>query len=296
MTIYTDELLDKKIESGEAGLCISVNGARIIVPTACTEVVGFTNPDDLSPELRERWKQGERGEEFENQKLAPGDCLVLYDNGRDINKLLEEDPDWSKTPEGIKSMIEKLYAYAEVGGNGTAPAIWNSNLKWAKDVKLTTSAGEVVTDEVWQRETGRAISAIKSPVNQYFVHIKPGDKLITPVVSHDGSKEYREQTAGSMSAVAVKQPDGSWNIVQLSAKGYTVVQDRVTIKKMLKSVEATDGVDWLQKKQDAFNRRLGKRVGKTGNTRTGVVSEDDHNVAKTQMMIYREMMKKAKGM
>jgi hypothetical protein len=295
MTIYTDELLDKKVESGEAGLCISVNGARIIIPTACEEVVGFTNPDDLSPDLRERWKKGERGEEFENQKLVPGDCLILYDNGRDINRLFEEYPDWHKTAEGIKNMIEKLYGYAEIGANGTAPAIWNSHLKWAKDVKLTTSAGELITDEVWKREAGRAISAIKSPDKQYFVHIKPGDKLITPIVMPDGSKQYREQTSGSMSAVAVKQPDGGWNIVQLNAKGYTVVEDRVAPKKISKSVEARDGEDWLQKKLDAITKRLGERAGKTGNSQTGEVSAEDRKVAATQMKISRGIMERARG-
>ena len=57
MTIYTYASLDRALKNGECGTCISVDGARIIIPTACSEVVGFTNPDDLDVDLLERWKK-----------------------------------------------------------------------------------------------------------------------------------------------------------------------------------------------------------------------------------------------
>lgn len=216
MTVYTYESLDRAVENGEAGTCISVNGARIIIPTACNEVVGFTNPDDLDPALKDRWRAGERGPEFENQKLMPGDCLVMYNNGRDMNKILEENPDWYKTANGIKGMIEKLYAYVDVGANLKEPAIWNSDLSWAKSVHLITSTNEEVTEEMWREKCGKAIESLKRPQEQVFIHLAPGDKL-----------EERNQTAGGMSAIAVKQPNGEWNMVQLGAKGYIVVKENI---------------------------------------------------------------------
>lgn len=222
MTIHTYSTLDRAVENGEASTCISVNGARIIIPTDCPDIVGFTNPDDLDVDLLQRWKNGERGPEFENQKLMPKDCLVLYDNGRNINQILDKEPDWYKSADGIKRTIERLYSCAESGGKNTEPAIWNSDLRWAKGVKLATTAGEEITEELWSKNAGHAIEAVKSPVKQDFIHIMPGDKLISP--------NGIVQTAGAMSAIAVKQPDGNWNIVQLSAKGYAVVDENVKTK------------------------------------------------------------------
>ena len=222
MTIYRYTDLDKKVEDGLASTCISVNGARIIIPTACTQTVGFTNPDDLDVDLLARWKKGERGPEFENQKLQPGDCLVMYNNGRSINELLSQDPDWYKSAQGIQKMVNRLYACAESGGKNTEPAIWNSDLKWAKSAHLTTTSGQEVTDEMWREKAGIALEAVKSPQEQNFIHVKPGDKLISP----DGII----QTAGAMSAIAVQQPDKTWNIVQLGAKGYVVIKENIRTK------------------------------------------------------------------
>lgn len=219
MTTFTYADLDKKLKAGYASTCISTNGARIIIPTACSEPVGFTNPDDLDVRLLARWKAGEDSAELHNQKLNPGDCLVMYNNGRNTNELLSQCPGWEKTPEGIRAMVKRLYACAESGGKNTEPAIWNSDLTWAKSAGLTTTAGEKVTDEVWQKNAGIALSVVKAPVEQYFIHIKPGDKLVSP----DGIV----QTAGAMSAIAVQQPDKTWNIVQLNAKGYTVVKENI---------------------------------------------------------------------
>ena len=281
MTIYTYTSLDKAVREGKGGTCISVNGARIIIPTACSEVVGFTNPDDLDIERLNRWKKGERGQEFENQQLMPGDCLVLYDNGRNINRILDENPDWYKTAEGIKSMIEKLYVCAEAGGKNTEPAIWNSNLNWAKSVHLTTSSGQTVTEQIWQEQCGRAIEAVKSPVKQEFIHVLPGDKIISP----DG----RVQTAAGMSGIAVKQPDGGWNMVQLNAKGYTVVDEQVNTN----NHSNIQPIDWLQKKQDALRQKLNDKVGKTADCKTGKVEEDHHKTTKIQVGICRAIMKEA---
>lgn len=284
MTLYTYASLNEAVEKGEAGTCISVNGARIIIPTACSEVVGFTNPDDLDIKLLERWKKGERGPEFENQKLMPGDCLVLYDNGRNINQILGENPDWYKTPKGIKNMIEKLYVCAEAGGKNTEPAIWNSDLNWAKSVKLTTSSGKEVTEDVWQEKCGCAIEAIKSPSKQEFIHVLPGDKIISP--------NGIVQTAASMSAIAVKQPDGNWNMVQLNAKGYVVVDERSNIKSQ--SDEKSDSIDWLQLKQDALRKRLKGKVGKTADVETKEIKDEHRKTAKIQVDIVKNIMKSKK--
>ena len=280
MTIYTYAALDRAVKDGNAGTCISVNGARIIIPTACSEVVGFTNPDDLDIEHLNRWKKGERGPEFENQKLMPGDCLVLYDNGRNINKILDENPDWYKTTEGIKNMIEKLYVCAEAGGKNTEPAIWNSDLNWAQSVQLTTSSGQMVTEKTWQEQCGRAIEAVKSPVKQEFIHVLPGDKLISP--------NGRVQTAAGMSAIAVKQPDGNWNMVQLNAKGYAVVDEQVNANNQT-NVQ-TQAVDWLQKKQDTLYKRLKDKVGKTADVGTGQVTDEHRKVAQKQVEISKAIM------
>ena len=82
MTILTVADLEKKIEQGAegTGTCISVDGARIIIPTLCEEAIGFTNPDDLDVTLLERWKNGERGPEFENQKLRKNTCTCYSPN------------------------------------------------------------------------------------------------------------------------------------------------------------------------------------------------------------------------
>ena len=238
MAVFTYADLDKKVQDGYASTCISVNGARIIIPTACDQVVGFTNPDDLDVDLLARWKRGERGPEFENQKLQPGDCLVMYNNGRNINELLSQKPDWYKTPEGIREMINLLYACAESGGKNTEPAIWNSDLHWAKGVKLTTTAGQEITDEVWQKNVGVALEAIKSPIEQNFIHVRPGDQLVSP----DGIV----QTAGAMSAIAVQQPDNTWNIVQLSAKGYAVVKENIRTQEQAYAQEPKKGLKALR--------------------------------------------------
>lgn len=280
MTIYTYATLNNAVENGEAGTCISVNGARVIIPTSCSEVVGFTNPDDLDIGLLERWKKGERGPEFENQKLMPGDCLVLYDNGRNINQLLDENPDWHKTPEGIKSMIEKLYICAEAGGKNTEPAIWNSDLNWAESVKLTTSAGVAVDENMWREKCGQAVEAVKAPVKQFFIHVQPGDKLISP--------NGMVQTAASMSAIAVKQPDGSWNMVQLNAKGYVVIDENNRTNNSSNS----ESIDWLQVKKDALDKKLGHKVGKTADTKTQQVSTENRETAKIQMNIAKMIMKR----
>ena len=63
------------------------------------------------------------------------------------------------------------------------------------------------------------MEAVKAPVEQNFLHILPGDKLISP--------NGIVQTAGAMSAIAVQQPDKTWNIVQLNAKGYTVIKENI---------------------------------------------------------------------
>ena len=248
MTTYKYADLDKKVEDGFASTCISVNGARIIIPTSCDEVVGFTNPDDLDVELLARWKNGERGPEFENQKLQPGDCLVMYNNGRNINELLSQDPNWYKSAKGIQNMINRLYACAESGGKNTEPAIWNSDLKWAKSAHLTTTAGQEVTDEMWQDKAGVALEAVKAPQEQNFIHVKPGDKLISP----DGII----QTAGAMSAIAVQQPDKTWNIVQLNAKGYAVVRENIRALEMDERPKKTGllkTMEELQKKQHGLD-------------------------------------------
>ncbi|MBQ8482535.1 MAG: hypothetical protein IJ532_08395 [Alphaproteobacteria bacterium] len=295
MAIYTDETLEQAVREGKAGTCISIDGARVIIPTACSEVVGFTNPDDLDPNLKDRWKSGERGPEFENQKLKPGDCLVMYNNGRDMNKLLEENPDWYKTADGIKSMIENLYNYVDVGANLKEPAIWNSDLNWAKEVHFITSANEEVDEKLWQERCGRAIEGLKRPKEQLFVHLLPGDKLRTPVldaegkqvVKEDGRSEYREQTAGGMSAIAVKQPDNTWNIVQLGAKGYIVVKEKVNSQSYSKT---KDSVDWLQKKKDALAEKLGDKVGKTVKQKDESVKDFDKRIKK-QIDISMAIMK-----
>lgn len=216
MTIYTYDMLDKELKDGKANVCMSSESARIIIPTACDEVVGFTNPDDLDIDLLIRWKQGERGEEFENQKLKPGDCLVIYDNGNDFNRVLKKYPDWYKTPEGIKQVIEDLYNCADLGAKNVEPAIWNSDLRWAKGVSLVTPDGKKVDEKTWQDNLGKALSVQKFPlpVKQYFILLNPGDKIMSP--------EGRVQTAGVVSAIAVKQPHGGWNMVQLCPRGYKV--------------------------------------------------------------------------
>ena len=219
MTTYSfadlDKKLKKQIDAGKASTCISVDGARIVIPTNCDQVVGFTNPDDLDVTLLERWKAGERGPEFENQKLKPEDALIMYNNGRNINQLLEQYPGWETSPEGIKNMIERLYSCAESGGKMTEPAIWNSDFAWADNVGFTTTSGQLVTKEFWKAKSGKVIAGTKRPQEQYFLHICPRDKVLFP----NGT----EQTAGAMSAIAVRHSDGRWNIVQLSAKGYAVV-------------------------------------------------------------------------
>ncbi len=241
MTEYSYSDLDKMVDDGLASTCISVNGARVIITTSCTEPVGFTNPDDLDVGLLERWKAGERGPEFENQILQPGDALVMYNNGVDINRVLAEFPDWDKSPEGVKKVIEKLYSCVEAGGKNTEPAIWNSDLRWAKGVNLTTTSGKEITDDVWKENSGRALEAIKSPVEQEFIHLKPGDKLHSP----DGIV----QTAGAMSAIAVKQPDKRWNIVQLNAKGYAVVKENIQEKPKKRSMS-----EYIEEKRNKIMR------------------------------------------
>ena len=279
MTVFTYSSLDRAIENGEGGYCISVNGARIIIPTACPEVVSFTNPDDLDVDLLNRWKNGERGPEFENQKLMPGDCLVLYDNGRDLNQVINKDPDWYKTSEGIKSMIDMLYAYADVGGKNTEPAIWNSDLHWAEGVKLTTSNGELITKDLWKEKSGLPIKALKAPIKQEFIHVSPGDKLISP--------KGIIQTAAGMSAIAVKQPDNTWNMVQLNAKGYVVVDEKNN-KQLNENVDSN--IDWLEIKKDALTKKLKERLGKTANTASGEVDDNARKIAKQQTSIAKAIM------
>lgn len=225
MTVYKFSDLEQKVKDGYASTCISTEGARIIIPTSCDQVVGFTNPDDLDTKLLGRWKNGERGPEFENQKLNPGDCLVMYDNGRNINELLAQRPNWYKTPEGIREMIAMLYDCAECGAKKSEPAIWNSDLNWAKSVQLTTTAGQEVTEEAWHKNAGVALQVLKKPIEQSFIHLNPGDVLVSP--------KGIVQTAGATGVIAVKQPGDvpRWNIVQLGAKGYTVIRENVRTPK-----------------------------------------------------------------
>lgn len=247
MTTFTYAELEKKVEQKleGTGTCRAADKARIIVPTACDEEIGFTNPDDLDVRLLERWKNGERGPEFENQKLQPGDCLVMYNNGRNINQLLAQYPDWHKSAQGIRDMIERLYSCAEVGGKNTEPAVWNSDLNWAKKVHLRTTEEKEVTESMWAENAGVAMEVIKFPPEQKFVHIEPGDKLISP--------KGIEQTAGAMSAVAVQQPDGTWNIVQLNAKGYTVVKENHSEREK-NVVKTSHGITDLLSKAKALDR------------------------------------------
>ena len=270
MTEYTNEILDRAVKEGKAGTCICVDGTRIIVPTACSEIVSFTNPDDLEPAMRDRWKAGERDPEFENQKLKPGDCLVMKGDAGLLSRLLDKDPDWYKSAEGIKNMVENLYEYVEPGATLNEPAIWNSDLTWAKNVHFITAANEKVDEKMWQQRCGHVIEGLKQPEEQLFVHLSPGDKLITPIMDAEGKQKldekgnpiFREQTAGGFAAVAVKQPGdrSDWNIVQLGAKGYVVVKENTNSKNNSQNQEA---IDWLQKKHDELIKRLGNKVGKT---------------------------------
>ena len=297
MTKYTNEMLDKAVEDGKAGTCICVDGTRIIVPTACSEIVSFTNPDDLDPVLKDRWKAGERGPEFENQKLKPGDCLVMKGDGNFLNRILDKDPDWYKTAEGIKNMIENLYEYVEPGATLNAPAIWNSDLTWAKNVHFITAANEKVDEKMWQQRCGHAIEGLKQPKEQLFIHLLPGDKLITPVFDDKGNSRlddqgnpiFREQTAGGFAAVAVKQPGdrSDWNIVQLGVKGYVVVKENINPKNNSQNKEA---IDWLQKKHDELVKRLGNKVGKTVKQENETEKEFNKRVKK-QIAISRAIMK-----
>jgi len=254
MAILTAAELEKRLEQGSegTGTCRAVDRARIIIPTACEEVIGFTNPDDLDVRLLERWKNGERGPEFENQQLKPGDCLVMYNNGRNINQLLEQYPDWHTSVQGIKDMIELLYSCVEAGGKNTEPAIWNSDLNWAKKVNLRTTDEEEVTESMWAEKAGVALEVIKFPPEQKFVHIDPGDVLITEETQPNGKVVQREQTAGAMSAIAVQQPGGTWNIVQLNAKGYEVVTENHPERE--KTAHASHVVSDLLAKAIALNR------------------------------------------
>lgn len=220
--IYRTKDLEEKYKKGETSKCMSVQNARIIIPTNCQEPVGFTNPDDLEPALLARWKKGERGEEFENQILNPGDALVMYNNGRNFNQILDENPDWHTSAKGIKDMIEKLYSYAEVGAKMDEPAIWNSDFNWAESVKLTTTNGKLISREFWSENAGKALETVKNPMLQDFIVLQPGDVV--------WDEEKKKQTAGAMSAIAVRQPDGTWNIVQLNAKGYIAVETEKYIK------------------------------------------------------------------
>lgn len=277
MTIYTYASLDKAVEKGETGTCVSVDADRIIIPTASTEIVGFTNPDDLSVQLLERWKNGERGPEFENQKLMPGDCLVMYDIGNDVNRVLAADPEWYKTADGIKKMVEKLYDCAGTGGKMTEPAIWNADLTWAKSRQLSTDDGREITVEVWQESSGRALNVNKVPTMHNFVHLAAGDILISP--------NGRVQTAGGMSAIAVKQPTGNWNMVQLNAKGYIVVNENIkTDKNKAKT-------DWLQVKQDALDKQLGNKVGETADRKSGKIEREHTEIAAKQLHITQKIMR-----
>ena len=297
MTEYTNEMLDKAVEDGKAGTCICVDGTRIIVPTACSEIVSFTNPDDLEPAMRDRWKAGERGPEFENQKLKPGDCLVMKGDGNFLNRILDKDPDWYKTAEGIKNMIENLYEYVEPGATLNAPAIWNSDLTWAKNVHFITSANEEVNEKMWQERCGHVIEGLKQPKEQLFIHLSPGDVLITPVldengnqkIDENGNKLERRQTAGGFAAVAVKQPGdrSDWNIVQLGAKGYIVVKEKINQVNHSKKKEA---IDWLQKKKEALEVRLKDKVGKTVKQENETEKEFADRVKK-QIAISRAIMK-----
>lgn len=109
----------------------------------------------------------------------------------------------------------------------------------------------------------------------------------------DGKPVTREQTAGGMSAIAVKQPgDGKdWNIVQLGAKGYVVVKEKINQVTHSKKKET---VDWLQKKQEALAARLKDKVGKTVKQENETEKEFAGRVEK-QIVISMAIMKQKRG-
>ena len=150
---------------------------------------------------------------------------------------------------------------------------------------------------MWQERCGHVIEGLKQPKEQLFIHLSPGDVLITPVldengnqkIDENGNKLERRQTAGGFAAVAVKQPGdrSDWNIVQLGAKGYVVVKENINPKNNSQNKEA---IDWLQKKHDELVKRLGNKVGKTVKQKNETEKEFNARVNK-QIAISRAIMK-----
>jgi len=227
MAKYTFATLEKMFEKGMVQPCISTDDARILIPTACKEPVRFTNPDDLGDERLKRWLAGERGPEFENQVLQPGECLVLYNKGgANISRVLEQYPDWHKSVQGIQEMVARLYPLVDKGANLHQPAIWNSHFGWTQESNALTASGEKVTREIWEKSEGRVLEIVKKPAPQWFISIRPGDALVIPP-QKEGDKPV-ERTAGAFSAILVRHGKDDWAIVQLGAKGYApIVQEEV---------------------------------------------------------------------
>ena len=56
---YNEKVLNDLVANKQqSGWAAPTNRVRIIIPTACSEPVKFTNPDDLSEDKKERWKNG----------------------------------------------------------------------------------------------------------------------------------------------------------------------------------------------------------------------------------------------
>ena len=89
-------------------------------------------------------------------------------------------------------------------------------MRKAKSTKWVTQGGQKIDDDFLRKNAGKALSVLKfpMPVKQHFILLAPGDVLISP--------NGREQTAGAMSAVAIRQSNGNWNMVQLTPRGYVI--------------------------------------------------------------------------
>jgi len=199
---YSEEILEDMLNKDqESGWAAPTNRIRIIIPTQCSEPVRFSNPDDLPEDLKERWKNGERSKDLENQTLKPGGCLITKKIGLNFNQILMEEPDkdWYKTPDGIKKMIDKLYDYASVGAGQDVPGIWDSDFEsYAKN--LSTLKGKPVDEDCWNQHLGKAFEAAKPSELSPFINLECGDTL-------------GDQTAGVAGAIAIRQ-NGHWHMVQ----------------------------------------------------------------------------------
>ena len=171
----------------------------------------------------------------------------------------------------------------------TEPAIWNSNLVWATDpdLKVTTTSGQRMTKDLWNANLGTALEVIKTPVEQHFVHLLPDDVVIFP----DGTPK----TAGAMSAIAVKQPDKTWNIVQLNAKGYAVVHENIRAMKILRKNRKglSKTMEELREKQEALDSASRKpREALENAVRNGL--KDPDKIMEMRKKIEQERLKEAR--